>query len=545
MRLPQFLLLILSASMSPIVAGETLYNGIVLPDAWPPRRDIEALRRGEVMEVPYLKAPPEVVPIDLGRQLFVDDFLIAETTLRREFHKAEPFEGNPVMRPDKRWEMIYQTPKTAIAFSDGVWWDPQDLVFKMWYRAAPFGCTAYATSKDGLKWEKPALDVRPKTNIVLLSTQRDSSVVWLDHHASDPAQRWKFFQFNRDCYLGSVHTSADGIHWSEPVWCGNSGDRTTFFHNPFRQKWVFSIRDEIFKGPWDYNTKPVKPIGRGRRYWEGDDFIKTAQWPTFTHSEAAKPGQPAHWIACDALDSPGIPEGAMKSELYNLDATPYESLMLGLFSVLHGNAAAGRPKVNDIMLGFSRDGFHWHRPLREAVISVSDDVKAWNAGNVQSVGGGCCIVGDRLYFYHSGRNAGMDQTGVAFLRRDGFASMNADAEGGTLTTRPVTFTGRFPFVNVAANDGSMRVEILDIDGKVIAPFSKENSTPARIDSTRHRLAWTGAEDLSALSGKPVRFRFHLTSGKLYAFWASQHEQGHSSGYIAAGGPGFTSDRDVP
>jgi hypothetical protein len=35
---------------------------------------------------PYLTSPPEVIPIDVGRQLFVDDFLIAETTLKRTFH---------------------------------------------------------------------------------------------------------------------------------------------------------------------------------------------------------------------------------------------------------------------------------------------------------------------------------------------------------------------------------------------------------------------------------------------------------------------------
>lgn len=91
----------------------------------------------------------------------------------------------------------------------------------------------------------------------------------------------------------------------------------------------------------------------------------------------------------------------MKAELYNLDATPYESLMLGLFSILHDNSRAGRPKINDIMFGFSRDGFHWDRPFRESVIPVADDAKAWNAANIHSVGGGCCIVGDKLYFYHS------------------------------------------------------------------------------------------------------------------------------------------------
>ncbi|MDZ4288634.1 MAG: hypothetical protein U0984_11780, partial [Prosthecobacter sp.] len=79
----------------PAWSGETLYNGIILPDVWPPSRSIEELKRGEVMEVPYLKTPPPVIPIDVGRQLFVDDFLIAETTLERIFHKTEPWEGNP------------------------------------------------------------------------------------------------------------------------------------------------------------------------------------------------------------------------------------------------------------------------------------------------------------------------------------------------------------------------------------------------------------------------------------------------------------------
>jgi hypothetical protein len=57
--------------------GETLYNGI-LPSPWPPR--IRAIRRDPVTP-PYLKAPPAVIPIDVGRQLLVHDFLVEATTL--------------------------------------------------------------------------------------------------------------------------------------------------------------------------------------------------------------------------------------------------------------------------------------------------------------------------------------------------------------------------------------------------------------------------------------------------------------------------------
>src|SRR5262249_57105177 len=54
-------------------AEETLYNGIRLASPWPPRGRKVTL---DPMPVPYLTAPPAVIPIDVGRQLFVDDFLI-------------------------------------------------------------------------------------------------------------------------------------------------------------------------------------------------------------------------------------------------------------------------------------------------------------------------------------------------------------------------------------------------------------------------------------------------------------------------------------
>jgi hypothetical protein len=85
----------------------------------------------------------------------------------------------------------------------------------------------------------------------------------------------------------------------------------------------------------------------------------------------------------------------------------------------------------------------------------------------------------------------------------------------------------------------MRVEVLDREGRVISPYSATSCTPIRVDSTRARVTWTGAADLRALRGQPVRFRFHLTGGGLYAFWVSAAESGASRGYVAAGGPGFT------
>ena len=46
-------------------SGETLYNGIVLPEVWPPR-DVDEGGTAPV-PVPYLDDPPEVICIDLGQ----------------------------------------------------------------------------------------------------------------------------------------------------------------------------------------------------------------------------------------------------------------------------------------------------------------------------------------------------------------------------------------------------------------------------------------------------------------------------------------------
>jgi hypothetical protein len=111
------------------VGGEVLYNGIRLPAKWPPRLD---RLDPDPMPVPYLADPPEVIPIDVGRQLFVDDFLIESTTLTRTFHRPEYYEGNPILKPEKPWERTGRGPM-AIPHSGGVCYDPKDRLFKMWY----------------------------------------------------------------------------------------------------------------------------------------------------------------------------------------------------------------------------------------------------------------------------------------------------------------------------------------------------------------------------------------------------------------------------
>jgi hypothetical protein len=535
---------IVSGIQAPLGA-ETLYNGITLESKWPPQ--IEELTR-QPMLVPYLEDPPEVIPIDVGRQLFVDDFLIEHTNLKRTYHRPQYHPDNPILKPDKSWERG-DSARAAAPFSDGVFYDPKEKLFKIWYMGGYIASTCLAVSRDGIRWEKPLFDVRDGTNEVLShrgvdpasgGRYRDSSTVWFDHEDPDPQRRYKMFVTTPipQRWSLALRCSEDGIHWSEPVATSATkiGDRTTVHYNPFRKKWVFGLR--IGRSG----------VGRSRAYFEHSDAI--------TGTKQIANGA-VLWLCADNLDPhhPDPKYSNIEPQLYNHDAVAYESLMLGLFSIWQGppNSECGRLKIqkrNEVLVGFSRDGFHWHRPDRTRFLTVNPTKGAWNWGNVQSAGGCCLVVKDKLYFYVSGRMLGDGfwdgncHTGLAIMRRDGFASMDAGEESGTLTTRPVKFKGKYLFVNVDNPNGQLRVEVLTKNKKPIQDLSIENCNPISRDSTIQQVIWNGGKDLSSVVGKPVRFKFRLKNGRLYSFWVSPDKSGASFGYVGAGGPGFTGPKDT-
>ncbi len=532
--------LAISARAGAQPARQVLYNGITLPEPWPPRRHHLSPTPARP---PYLASPPGVIDIDVGRQLFVDDFLIEESSLFKTVHKATYHAVNPVLTPERHWEtedpyaLATKTAPSpaAMVYSDGVFFDPAERIFKMWYMAGYQQHTALAVSTDGIAWTRRPLSIVPGTNIVR-KHHRDSSTVWLDLHDRDASSRFKMAWTNMD---GDgrlrLSTSPDGVRWTDRGSAGPSGDRSTLFYNPFRNRWCFSVRDDH------------PELKRIRRYFESPDFT-TATW---------KAGEPVPWVAAESLDrvQPGT---NMIAELYNLDAVAYESVMLGLFGLFRGEGS-DREKPNELCVGFSRDGFHWSRPTHDPFIPVSSRQGDWNWANVQSAGGVCLIVGDRLHFYVSGRAGvpgtsmpGRCSTGLATLRRDGFVSLTDAWPAGTtrpvlrhrstVITRPVRFSGAHAFVNADA-PGSVQVEMLDRDGKTIPGFEAGESVVITGNHTRHAVNWKAAA-LSRLAGSVVRFKFVLDRAHLYAFWVSPSPRGESRGYVAAGGPGFPGAMDA-
>lgn len=522
---------------------EVLPNGIVLPEQWPPQT--EDPLSAAPMRVPYLQHPPAVIPIHKGRQLFIDDFLIAETNLQRVFHQANKYTGNPVFFPETKEELSSRFDNSAVTYlgHGGVFFDPASNLFKMFYTAGWRGGLAMATSKDLVNWKRPDLQLAGG-NIILPSgplLAGGDNAIWLDVQTTDSTQRYKAlierlvdggweknYTKKNESPTHTLHTSADGRTWSQGIEMGKAADYSSFFYNPFRNTWAFSIKR---------NTKR----GRARYYAESAGFTKNVNWDSAVF-----------WVGADSLDKPDEKVGD-PAQLYSLNAVAYESILLGEFYIHLGPSnkisEEGRfPKITELKLGFSRDGFYWHRPDRRPFIPATRKEGDWDRAYLHGTTGVCLVMGDSLWFPYCGYSGiapdgsrGMytgASIGMATLRRDGFASMEANGKTGTLLTRPLVFSGKHLFVNVDCAAGVLKVEVLEESGKKFKGFSTADCVPVSANSTLQKVNWKGNADLSALAGKTVRFRFHLTNGKMYSFWVSPDENGASHGYIGAGGPGY-------
>ncbi|MCM1139233.1 MAG: hypothetical protein NC453_11745 [Muribaculum sp.] len=516
-----------------------LYNGIKLPAQWPPQRNYASeIRRG--MTPFYLTSKPEAIRIDVGRQLFVDNFLIASTTLERKFHYPEYYAGNPILMPDQSWEKQGANGGFAAPFSDGVWYDETDGKFKMWYMAGGgtyatggAGITCYAESADGINWTKPSLNVIQGTNIVRRGSVRDASTVWIDKQETNASQRFKMFEVSGGAGKWAYHylTSSDGKAWRDnSTPSGRVADRSTVYKNPFRNVWVWSMRHNVRVNSSDPYTV------RARDYMENEDAV--------AGNKAAVADLKYFWFGPWANEQkhPFYNNNDGAPGIYNQDAMPYESIMLGMFSVWQGPendvcSKDGVIKRNQIMLGYSRDGYSWFREDMNPFLAVDENLAAWNNGNLQSAVGSPLIVNDKLYFYLSGRKlvdgAEVVTTGLATLRRDGFASMSGT---GSLTTELLKFKGSHFFVNADVH-GSLKVELLDSKGNVITGFSKEDCLAVTGDGTKTRVNWKNA-NLASITNKLFKVRFYLEDGDLYSFWVSDSESGESRGYTGGGGPGY-------
>ena len=101
---------------------------------------------------------------------------------------------------------------------------------------------------------------------------------------------------------------------------------------------------------------------------------------------------------------------------------------------------------------------------------------------------------------------------LAVLRRDGFVSLDACEQEGTVLTEPFKLSGSTLFVNVDAVKGELRVEVLDGEAKVVA-----QSEPLSGDLLREPVTWTDG-DIADFKDQTASLRFTLRNGQFYSYW---------------------------
>lgn len=503
------------------------------------------------------------IPIDGGRQLFVDDYVI-ETTNGVVRHWNVPVKhSSPVLRPT--FPDGTREGGCAVATDGGLWWDPMIRRYRLWYESDWAGNLRYAESVDGNNWERPDLGVVKGTNRVFsdeeekMSRSLDSWSVWPNYQADNPYADWKMLvSAPGGTTTDTLFSSADGRSFKRLGLAGYSGDRTTMHYDAILGKWVFSLRD--FR----------KGVGRSRRFHAQDRFVPAQVpygWnrPDGLAKDKATPSMtaPETW---KELELDFGPNGS----LYNFDAVPYESLMLGVMEVLHNtkhdnwdSECAGLPKQTSLRFAFSRDGRTYAPAPDSAIKPCGWGSGKWDTGYLSAMGG-ICVVGERtMRFYYSALRGDAEKRhekvgrqpmhrqgiyyngaiGYASMRRDGFAGMVADG-AGEIVTKPLAFTGSHLFVNAECLYGEVAAEILDAEGKAMSGYSASDCRQLKFDdSTKAELVF-GKDGRALPKGDGLRIRFRLHCATLYSFWVSPSTRGESRGYVAAGGPDYSGLRDL-
>ena len=458
------------------------------------------------------------IQINSTGQLFLDDYLIEQTeNITRRINQVQKNPGGPVLVPDKPWEG-----NMALLFGSVIF-DEKDELYKIWYHCGG-GHVGYATSYNGLEWQKPALDViirnGQKTNLVIdrnkLGHFFEICGVVKDDFETDPDRRYKLgFVSIENNYTGphrgrfhnsqrrglGVATSPDGIHWKleNDFATDEICDISRFFRDEMLNRYVLFGRTKLLADDHEAGWKKWG-WGRALTRLESTDF---KSWST---------GEMV--MAADSND----PEGA---EIYSMSVFPYSNIYIGCVQMFYGLPTQGNL---DIQLASSRDGKNFSRVQPRGPFIPEGDIGDWDRFNISLGNLPPIEVNDELWFYYSGRSYrhgpydGPDSgphigaIGLAKIKRGRFVSLEASFDGGTVITKPLTFNGKRLYINANSKYGSINIGLLDQENNLI---SDSQRTISGLDSIRIPVPFKA--NLSDVSDKPIKIKFELKNAQLYGF----------------------------
>jgi hypothetical protein len=471
------------------------------------------------------------VPRD--RYLLLDSRVVRHTeNARLTLGTARKDRNNPLFGEDRPWEARFDNLYANVIY------DEQDKLYKCWY--SPFivdrsarGMTleerdskryrppgnremgiCYATSRDGILWDKPAL------GIVEFNGSTRNNIVWRGPHGSgifkdlrdpDPKRRYKAF-FKGE--MISVGFSPDGIHWSDAIACPQANVRGDTHNNAF---WAPTLGEYVgITRTW------AKPRGRPVARTSSKDFL--------------------HWTKAEAVLE-GLEDHL---QTYAMPVFYYGGVYIGLPAIYDSDADRTHTE-----LAWSPDTVLWHRiDPGTPLIANGTERGRYDWGTVYAAACPVFLEDEiRLYYggcddVHFGWRSGYFC--LAKLRPDGFAGYEpVDADRPALVeTNPVAWNGAG--LRVCADvekDGYVKTRLLDSNDRVLA-----EAEPIQETVTDGLVRWKDDLSLESLRGQEIRLRFELSKSKLYSFsrdsW--KREQPDKPGFVSIfDGETLTGWRAVP
>ncbi len=455
--------------------------------------------------------------------LFADDSGVAFSSgVKRTVHPART-RSQPVL------EGTLPQEGSRVYLTGSVYHDEATGLLRMWYaghpdlpggkkpkvdgfRSGKGNFVLYATSQDGIAWERPALGLHEfqgsKDNNIIYDFHSPS--VLLDAADRDPARRYKMVGSLSGAYYSA--TSPDGLSWTGPAKpFYHSQDNITLTQDPRTGEYLAFLR----KFPTVVRGLPRRTVWLAR----SRDFI------TWSKAELA--------FAPDEQDDAWATASGQRTEVNNMSVFPHAAGFLG-FPTIFRVTATDRPPAElshgqsgtdgtlDVQLITSSDGRNWQRTEKREPIIPRGAAGGFDGGSIFSVGSTAVHVGDETWVYYTGistsHGAPMPPKRIAIgraeWRRHGFVSLDAGAETARVETRSLNFTTPRLEVNADAGAGEVRVALLEADGRPIPGFALEECEPLKADGIRWRPQWQGRPAFP--TARAVRVVIELKQARLYS-----------------------------
>ena len=459
------------------------------------------------------------------RYLFLDLHHITRIEgLYRRMHQPQRHPDNPILRGENPWESVASLYGTVL-------YDPQDSRFKMWYLTGPYvdgmvqirqrnalgniTLLAYATSTDGVHWEKPILDQvnfagSTANNLVDIGrTNCEGIAVIYDEHEVDPQRRYKGFYWEH----GGIDTFIE--YEGRTLWGRGDGDGMWMSFSPDGIHWTNCEANPVI--PLDSDTTQSLVWGSKntevRCLWAIRGCVDAKRLVLRVPTQSNSANRNAFLSATKLMKR--------EPRFYGMPINIYEGIYLGMIWVYR----EGVDGTIDTALATSRDGINWQRVLDRQTFLTLGQHGSWEDGMAR-VSQNFITHNDQIYFYYGGVNGPhtgrkfkqverkhKSMLGLATLRRDGFVSLDAGEIEGHILTKPLTLNGGELHINADASQGYVIVSVTDDTG-----IPLENYTSQLIAGDQLDAEVKFNHSLEALKGKKVRLRFQMKSASLYSYW---------------------------